>query len=196
MRHFAFDSVETFFQNLFATGQPVLDPGEMSSSEWVVATLQRDHPPLIDLLEKRYEHLLLELPGEPLAFHPEAALWGAKICFALCAATVFRDLELPQLEPWLRQPMPHPESPAAHLSTDPTLCYLPEIRAMICKIATGDPLLGLVDEIARAAPLSSVGIECNPPAALETLFSHPGIDQLHSERIVAAKDLSLSLIHI
>jgi len=180
--------MEVFLKSLFETGQPVLTPGDIKPEKWIEQTVQRDSESLISYLKSLHAALLLKLPGQPLAFHQDAALWGARMVFTLCATTVFREIEPQELLAWLSQTMPFPTSPEAHLSADISLCYLPDIHELVCRIADGDPLLSFIDQLALSVPLSSIGMKLPKQPDLITISNHQGLNQLHAERVIAHSD--------
>lgn len=123
-----------------------------------------------------------------------AALWGAVTLYHGCRFLVFRDIDAGEVEARLSRPCP--ESPGARTcysvcySVDLSLQFLPDLHRLASAIATGDPLVKSLMNLARAWPLSSVGIPGVVDVSPEPFLEHPGLRQLYIDRILRRQDAS------
>lgn len=128
---------------------------------------------------------VMELPGPPLEFHPEAAMWGATLLFRAACLLCFREIGEHEIRALLQQPqMPDVASPAAHFSADLCLRHWPELCRMARAQSEDDLLVKVMYELAAHFPLSSLGMN------LPTLpsFRHAGLRQFHAERALERSD--------
>ena len=186
--------MEDFLKSLTETGQPVLNPGDSKPEQWLQQALKQTPEALTDHLKSLHKTHSLSLPGEALAFHKEAAVWGTQMIFILCAASAFREIETQELLQWLEPTLPWPDSPEAHFSADLCMLYLSDIHSLVSKIADGDPLLLYIENVALSVPLSSIGIPLSKEPQLDTINMHKGLQQLHAERVVSLTDHERSKI--
>lgn len=133
----------------------------------------------------------LEFPGEAPALSLPAAQWGAAILYRACQLLVCRDVPAAETTNALAAACPQERSPEVHYSVDLVLRYLPDLLGAARRLAAGDPLVEALRRIARAWPLSSVGIPDLKPADLAeigTLLGHRGLRQLYVDRILQHGD--------
>lgn len=128
----------------------------------------------------------LDLP----AFAPAAALWAARLFHQLCRFTVCRDIPAEPIRVACAIPCPDPRRPGTDWSADLTLRHLPRLWQLAQRLSNADPLLDQLALLARAWPLSSVGIPRLAELSVGTFFAHPGLRRLYADRIVAANDVS------
>ena len=176
-----------FYQTLFLTGRAELAPGggKLAAQVLAAGSGADERREVTGILRRRYERMVLEMPGEPTPFHLEAALWGSLIFFRASAFLALREIGEKEVAEGLSLPMPDPTDPAAHFSADLCLRYLPEIHRMACGIAFEDPLVKALNALAAQVPLSSVGIDGVTPTGL------PGDERIRrwlAERALACRD--------
>lgn len=140
------------------------------------------------MLAQWHQDAVLELPGPPLDFHEEAALWGAVLLFRAACLASFREIGEEEIAPFLRErTMPDETSPAAHFSADLCLRHWPDLLRMARARSEDDPLVKVMAELAGTFPLSAVGLNFSiVPAG--PVFSHPGLCQLFAERALERAD--------
>lgn len=178
----------TFLESLLLSGQPLLNPGEDKPVPWIDRQLSTTPPAITSRLRDLHASQSLEFPGTPLAFDENAAWLGFRTLFILVSATAFRELEFGEIKGWLQMTSRPLATPEAHFSADLCLHHLPALREIVLKIADGDPLLQLIDRLALQVPLSSVGLPLESIPDLSIINQHPGLTQLHAERVVNLSD--------
>lgn len=178
----------TFLESLLQSGQPLLNPGEDKPVSWIDRQLSTTPPAVTSRLRDLHASQSLDFPGTPLEFDEEAAWFGFRTLFILVSATAFRELEFGEIQGWLQRTNRLLTTPESHFSADLCLHHLPALREIVLKIADGDPLLELIDDLALQAPLSSVSLPLESIPDLAVLNQHPGLAQLHAERVVSRSD--------
>lgn len=148
----------------------------------------------------------LELPpGAPDLSLP-AARWGALMLYRGSQFLVHREAGAADVQRTLRLRCPESLSASVLYSVDLTLRYLPDLVTRARSRSPGDPLVAELSSLARAWPLSSVGVrfESSPSAsaaeasqvpsqalsaeALRTIAQHPCLRQLYVDRILEQQD--------
>ncbi len=132
------------------------------------------------------EELALTLPD----FSPEAALWGARLCYQLCRFVVCREIDENEIRATCAAKCPHRREAETDWSVDLTLRQLPRIFQLARHLSNGDPLLVAIRTVAAVWPLSSVGIPEVKDFSLKSFIRHPGLRRLYCDRIIAAADVS------
>lgn len=134
-----------------------------------------------------------DLAGPAPVFDEAAARWGAAMLFRAAWFYLHRDAPEQELLHLLSVPPPVPPGPAAILSADVSLRWLPDIHRMALALAPGDPLLALLQNLAAAHPLSGAALppaegrtRTPEPAAWAVLLAHPGLWRLFIDRVIAA----------
>src|SRR5262245_59331591 len=127
--------------HLLSEGEAVMDgPPVVPSAERAAA---------LDVLERYHRLHALDVAGPPLPMQPAVALAAAEqvalACWRLLTPEDVTPLKLPA-----REPVP----PAAHLSADLTLRFLPAVHRRAKMRAAGDPLVADIAELLRHWPLS------------------------------------------
>ena len=139
------------------------------------------------MMEDWHEDAVLDLPGPPLAFHPQAAVWGAILLFRAACLATFRDIGETEIHELLQgDPLPDGSNPAAHFSADLCLRHWPDLYRMARARSEDDPLVKVMHELAAMFPLSSLGM--NLPATNNQLPPHPGLHQFFAERALERAD--------
>jgi hypothetical protein len=177
-------ALDTFLRSLFDHGRlavPVPDAGE-GVTELAAAGA------ILDGFEADWR---LDFPGTAPRWDREAALFAARVLYRGAQGVVFRQIDSESLRAGFDLPLPDGvDTPSAHYSVDVTLRFLPDLARMARGASADDPLVGLLDTLARQWPLSSVGMPDVEPASIEPVAGHPGLLRLYVDRIVAAADLS------
>ena len=129
-----------------------------------------------------------EMAGTAPELIPAAAEWAAVRLYRGCQALVCRELPPAEMQAMLREPCPAQASAAADYSVDLLFRFLPDLVALARRVSRGDPLVEELLALARAWPLSSVGIEGVGAVDPARLLAHPGLRQLYVDRILATGD--------
>ena len=129
-----------------------------------------------------------ELAGTAPELIPEAAEWAAVRLYRGCQALVCRELPPAEMQRMLREPCPAAASPAVDYSVDLVFRFLPDLVALARRVSRGDPLVEELLGLARAWPLSSVGIEGVGAVEAARVLAQAGLRQLYVDRIIATGD--------
>ena len=132
----------------------------------------------------------LELAFEPPALDPAAGAWALMRLYRACQALVFREIDASAVSHALGAPCPLPPSPAVCYSADLSLRYLPDVLSLARGIAPEDPLVAGLTVLAKAWPLSSVGVGGLDAADPAAFIDHAGLRQLYVDRIMERGDVS------
>lgn len=153
----------------------VLADGESVQDE--APALPADRGPLLADLRAAFERHALDVAGPPLPFDPDAALAAAVALARACWLLVAGEGELPAMKADGR-------TPAAHLSADVCLRFLPAVLRR-ARHAGGEPAASL-DRLLRAWPLSGVLADLDgEPTTPPDFGGHIGLQLLYAERLVA-----------
>jgi MoxR-vWA-beta-propeller ternary system domain bpX4 len=131
-----------------------------------------------------------ELAFEAPELMMSAAIWAAVRMYRACQFFVFREIEAPVIERDLRVPLPQAHTPSVCYSVDLSLRLLPELLQLVRGLSNDDPLVLALTELARAWPLSSVGLANPGEIDLGGFIDHPCLRQLYVDRIIERNDLS------
>jgi MoxR-vWA-beta-propeller ternary system domain bpX4 len=178
-----------FLQSLHDSGRAELAPG---SRDLAAALRAAGKDPgelrkIENMLENWHADAVMDLPGPALAFHPEAAVWGAILLFQAACLATFRDMGETEIHELLqRDPLPDGSNPAAHFSADLCLRHWPDLYRMARARSEDDPLVKVMHGLAAMFPLSSLGM--NLPAANSQLPLHLGLRQFFAERALERAD--------
>lgn len=141
------------------------------------------------MLEQWHADAVMDLPGPPLAFHPQAAVWGAILLFRAACLATFRDIGETEIHELLqRDPLPCESDAAAHFSADLCLRHWPDLYRMARARSEDDPLVKVMHELAAMFPLSSLGM--NLSVSNDRFPHHPGLRQFFAERALERADHS------
>lgn len=132
----------------------------------------------------------IEMAGDapPLSMGP--ALWATWMLYQGCQFLSFREMDGGLVESRLAVPAPAMASPWVCYSVDLTMRYLPDLVALARGLSPNDPLVAGLLELARAWPLSSVGILGVGPVEVGSFFAHPSLRALYVDRVLERKDAS------
>jgi hypothetical protein len=171
-------SAVQFVQSLLDTGRVKVPPGgdPLDDVEEAVAELDRA--------------ARTDAAFEPPALAVPVAAWALTTVYRAAQALVFREIDADAVRQMLAVPCPLPPSPSVHYSTDLSLRYLPDLLALARGIAPDDPLVTGLTNLARAWPLSSVGVPAAADADPTSFLDHPSLRQLYVDRIIERGDAS------
>jgi hypothetical protein len=145
-------------------------------------------PLATDFLEGEYDNECLHYPGKPPAFDAVAALWAAQIIYISAQLLLYRkdkEEDLPLLFPEYKGAI----TPAAMLSADLCLRFLPDVWQMAKNMDADDLLVEILDHYLTQWPYSAVGTAIDvTETAFELMASDPCLLQLYIDRIIARKD--------
>jgi hypothetical protein len=175
-------SVREFLVDLTATGRVRVSRADLAR----VPTAAELAPILMDMdLAAR-----VEMAGEAPPLSMPAASWAALALYQGCLALAHRDIDAELVRAALARPCPAPPSPWVCYSVDVVLRYLPDLIALARGIAPSDQLVvGLLD-LARAWPLSSVGVSGVGKVSTDTFLEHPALKMLYVDRILERGDVA------
>ena len=148
-----------------------------------LATLPKEGAEVVDILRRAFADHCLSVAGPTLAFDVNMALAAAELVHHACWFQVSRAEPVAELERLLAPPGP-PRSPAAHLSADLVLRYLPQIHRRAKALNPADRLTTLLAEILRRWPLSGVLADLDEVPLVQPAFDgHAGLWMLYCERL-------------
>ncbi len=133
-----------------------------------------------DALREAFAAYALDVAGPPVPFDAEVAVAAAVALVEGCWRLVGERADAPPPADRLGRP----RSPAAHLSADLTLRFLPAVYRRARPRGDDDPLARWSEAILRRWPLSGVlaGLP-DGPAAPPDFHGHPGLALLYAERL-------------
>lgn len=132
-----------------------------------------------------------EMPFDPPPAIESAATWSLQILYRGCQFLAYREVEAETVQRILTVPCPDAPCPSVCYSVDLAMRYLPDLLTLTRGIAPADPLVVSLLALARAWPLSSVGLTDLGVQDLSTFIDHPSLRQLYVDRIIERRDLSL-----
>jgi hypothetical protein len=171
-------SAVAFVQSLLETGRVKVPPDE---------TLPADLDEAVALLDASARP---ELAHDPPPLSRQAAAWALTVLYRACRALVFREIDAKTVAQHLSRPCPLPPSPSVCYSADLSLRYLPDVLALARGIAPDDPLVAGLLALARAWPLSSVGVADPGDIDPSPFLADPSLLQLYVDRIIERSDAS------
>src|SRR5207253_2041538 len=115
---------------------------------------------------------------------------SAVILYRACQCLVYRDLELHQALPEQKVRGPGARTPADHYSADVVLRFLPDVWRLSRDVASADPLVKYLQELAGLWPLSSIGMPDVQVAHLGEFLDDRCLVTLYADRILDRKDRS------
>jgi hypothetical protein len=131
----------------------------------------------------------LDAPDGLPPFDGAAALWAAERLYDACALFAHRDLGPDVVHERLGVACPSSARlPATHFAVDLAFRHLPELVRIARGVAPDDPLLVALRGLARAWPLSSVGLADVGPVDVEVLCANDGLRRFYVDRILCRGD--------
>ena len=144
--------------------------------------------PPVDLLQELELARRQSWPGDLPDFDVEAARWGCRV--AVLAARLLSDrLREPLALANLMENGPEGRGLGIHYSVDLVLSILPDLWRLASQRMAEDPLLRLLEELARQWPLSGVGVPREDPQLedLAALRDSGGLWTVFIDRIIALR---------
>ncbi len=133
-----------------------------------------------------------ELPGQAPTLDLPSARWGTIVMFRACQFVISRDVSEPSIRRALAVDPDRGSPPTASrsYSVDLAMRFLPDVFALAQSRAPGDPLLESIEALARAWPLSSVGVSIDPTATLDlrAILDDASLRTLYLDRIIGRDD--------
>jgi hypothetical protein len=127
----------------------------------------------------------LDIAGPAIAFDAPAALAAAECVAKACWFLVSRDENADAVGRAVALPPPE-NLPAAHLSADVALRFLPSVYRRARAIAPDDVLTSALAKLLRLWPLSGVLADvADPPLTAPTFSGHQGLLLLYAERLAS-----------
>jgi hypothetical protein len=173
-------SFACFLSALFEDGRPrvpafaPLGESEARAADHVLADFERLYR--------------LEMPLTPPPFDPDAGRWSATLFLRACQFAVYRDLPELLLAGELAVPCPCRRGPLTDYSADLVFRFLPDLLTFARGASEKDPLVARLRELARAWPLSSVGIADVGPVVIDSFAADPSLMALYADRVLARGD--------
>ncbi|GAA3519099.1 hypothetical protein GCM10022393_36580 [Aquimarina addita] len=147
---------------------------------------------VIDFLNQEYTQETLEYSGDAPPFDREAAIWAAKTIYVVAQLILYREHKeavLASLLPDFKQDI----TPAAILSADLCLRFLPEMIKQLKAFDTEDAIIPLLDDIMVVWHYS--GVDHSPDISLlnfNTIQRDRCLLQMYTERIIQYKNIQLA----
>ena len=153
----------------------------------IVQEMLEEEPPQ-DLLEDIEIARRQSWPGDLPDFEVDAACWGCRV--VVLAARLLSDrLREPAGLAQLMEEGPAGSGPGVHYSVDLVLAVLPDLWRLASRRMADDPLLQLLEELARQWPLSGVGVPLANPVGddLAPLRESDGLWTVFLDRVIASR---------
>ncbi|NML20092.1 hypothetical protein HHL16_04360 [Pseudoflavitalea sp. G-6-1-2] len=164
----------------------LINTGRVSVAGSLISFEEEDKRDTVALLENYYRQIALDCPGTVPAFMPDVAVKAAAYFYSAVQLVILRDVKNEALLEYLQAFSP--ASPEDHFSADLVFNHLPALLDLAFGLAPADILVTQLKQMAVQWPLSSVGIELETVPDDTMLFSHPALQQLYIDRIIAQKD--------
>jgi hypothetical protein len=130
----------------------------------------------------------MPFPAPPLA--PVAGEWALLLLYRACQALVYREIEPDAVRDALSRPCPLAPSPEVCYSVDLAFRFIPDLTGLARGIAENDPLVAGLLALAKAWPLSSVGVKGVGDVDVQAFIRHPGLRRMYADRVIEKGDLS------
>jgi hypothetical protein len=124
----------------------------------------------------------------PLA--PAAGEWALLLLYRACQSLVYREIDPDAVQDALSRPCPLAPSPQVVYSADLAFRFLPELTGLARGIAENDPLVTGLLALAKAWPLSSVGVKGVGDVNVQPFIRHPGLRRMYADRVIEKADVS------
>lgn len=135
------------------------------------------------VLHRFYERDVLDMPGIPPAFEPEAALWSAAFLYHSIQLVLLRHLGEDAIHEYLK-PYDGTASPAAIYSADLCLLQLPNLLSLAKALAPDDPLVLHLKETLKLWPFSAAEIDLLQEAGIAPVLKDPCLQRVYIDRII------------
>lgn len=173
--------MKQFLEQLFTTGEvSVLPPG-------TAFDILEDVDPEILRFDRAAR---LALASQAPELDLEVAAWAASLLAESARLAIAREMGPKQIEEIFTRECPRRRSPEVDYSADLFLRYVPDLLKWVQRLASDDPLVARLRQVAADWPLSSVGIkELMVVGDLAPFIEHPGLRQLYVDRILSTGDI-------
>jgi hypothetical protein len=161
----------------------------LTSGRVRVAAMADDPPALDEAVVQAYRAARAQLAFDPPPIAPAAGRWAMVILYRACQALVYREMPAQAVREVLSKPCPLPPSPQVCYSVDLALRFIPDLIKLAKGIAQDDPLVSGLLELARAWPLSSVGVALEDDVNVEPFIGEKSLLQLYVDRIIERGDI-------
>ena len=151
---------------------------------------REDSRQLSSAIEQLDAQARLDMPAIAPDLAPDVTAWAARVLYRACQFQVYRDVDGDEVRRGFALPCPAKPSPPVCYSADLVLRHLYEIWSLACGIAREDPLVEALAALARAWPLSSVGMPNLGKVNVSGFTNHPSLRRLYADRIIARGDSS------
>ena len=143
------------------------------------------------LLEQLDQNARMELAGTPPQLDSAAGIWALCQIYRSCQYLVHREVDPKEVALRLAEPCPStgPRDSVCY-SVDLAFSYLSDVISLARGIAPGDPLVHGLLSLARAWPLSSVGVSDVGPVDISGFVGNASLLQLYVDRIIQHRDIA------
>ena len=131
-----------------------------------------------------------EMAFDPPPLVEPAAAWGLSMLYRSCQFLTYREVDAETVRRTLAEPCPEAPRPAVCFSVDLALRYLPDVMSLARGIASNDPLVASLLDLASAWPLSSVGIKGVSGIDIGPFVADRSLRQLYVDRVIQRADVS------
>jgi hypothetical protein len=168
--------------------QDLIQQGKVTVAAQLIAFSEEDIQHSITCLQAAHAACAQELTGDVPAFDPGAAVWAARYIYHAVQLALLRDANDATVNDCLT-PFPGVVTPAAILSADLCLRYLPNLLALAKGLAPDDILVKRLQETAARWPLSSIGLPVTiDNNDINTILQHNCLRRLYIDRIIETRD--------
>jgi hypothetical protein len=151
----------------------------------------RQPPERLDEAVRELDRLArAEMPFDAPALAPAAGEWALLLLYRGCQALVHREIDPDGVKDALSRPCPLAPSPEVVYSADVAFRFLPELTGLARGIAENDPLVAGLLALAKAWPLSSVGVKGVGDVNVQPFIRHPALRRLYADRVIEKADVS------
>lgn len=139
------------------------------------------------------------LPGVSPVVSDDAGLWGLTAVFTACSLIVHRQYKVETFADVFNSRPLGNMTPSLVYSADLTLRFLPDVHRLAIALAERDPLCKVLEDLGRAWPLSSVGMQfrehreslsIDKNDCLDSWWRDDCLRRMYVDRIAERQDLS------
>jgi hypothetical protein len=153
---------------------------------------ENDAQACLNFLQKEFERESLNFPHQPPAFDSKAALLGARVIYLASQFLLYRENK-PKDLPGMFPEFDGKKNPAAMLSADLCLRFLPDLIEELELIDITDELIGLLKNLLVQWPYSALLLKSDSnKIAFSLLTTDPCLHQLSADRITARHKIGLA----
>lgn len=144
-------------------------------------------------LQRVFEKESINYPINSPVFHPNAALWSAKVIYTCSQLLLYREHKEADLA-LLIVDFDEEIVPSAFISADLCLRFLPDLLQELKFIDSSDQLIAIIENLLCVWHYSSIPckFEVSKLKELHKIEMNPGLLQLFVDRIIAYKNLYLA----